>query len=102
MLKEKPEVDLAPVPEQYEVLDADALAERLGFQAGYGARLPEPPKFPPHTQAKPPTKDRPIMVRRLRPNVGTTKPEETRQTTILKPFSSKNTKPTLSPLKKFV
>ena len=32
MLKEKPDVDLAPVPEQYEVLDADALAERLGFK----------------------------------------------------------------------
>ena len=32
MLKEKPDVDLAPVPEQYEVLDTDALAERLGFK----------------------------------------------------------------------
>lgn len=32
MLKEKPDVDHAIVPEEYEVLDSDALAERLGFK----------------------------------------------------------------------
>lgn len=32
MLKEKPDVDHAVVPEEYEVLDSDALAERLGLK----------------------------------------------------------------------
>lgn len=32
MLKEKPDVHHAAVPEEYEVLDTDALAERLGFK----------------------------------------------------------------------
>ncbi len=32
MLKEKPDVDHAMVPSEYEILDTDALAERLGFK----------------------------------------------------------------------
>ena len=32
MLKEKADLDHAVVPEEYEILDADALAERLGFK----------------------------------------------------------------------
>ena len=32
MLKEMPDVDPAPVPEEFEILDTDALAARLGFK----------------------------------------------------------------------
>lgn len=32
MLKEMPDVDHAMVPQEYEILDTDALAHRLGFK----------------------------------------------------------------------